>query len=397
VNSNGNPNLNLRTHVPRPDAKPAKQLSDGASGGAAEPAAVLAGLAFPVIVVRDDDAILYVNAAAEQFLGHSATLLEGTSLIDLLPADNPIVSLMRQFRSTGAGILEHDVTITMPRHGPLAVTIQVTPYSESSRVAVLALQEQSLARRLDRQLNHRDAARSVGALAALLAHEIKNPLSGIRGAAQLIEQSAGVDERSLTRLICAETDRIVALIDRMSVFSDPRPLERESVNIHEVLERVRRLAEAGFGRHVRFMEIYDPSLPAVFGNKDQLIQVFLNLIKNAAEAVQAPGGEIVLRTTFQHGVRLAVPGGSRRVLVPLEVSVHDNGPGIPPDVAAHIFEPFITTKPKGTGLGLPLVAKLVADHGGTIDFETGPFGTVFRVRLPLVDRQLYRNRGGVGS
>jgi two-component system nitrogen regulation sensor histidine kinase GlnL len=303
---------------------------------------------------------------------------------------------MRQFRSTGAGILEHDVTVTMPRRGPLAVTIQVTPYSESSRVAVLALQEQSLARRLDRQLNHRDAARSVGALAALLAHEIKNPLSGIRGAAQLIEQSAGFDERSLTRLICAETDRIVALIDRMSVFTDPRPFERESVNIHEVLERVRRLAETGFGRHLRFVEVYDPSLPPVFGNKDQLIQVFLNLIKNAAEAVQTSGGEIVLRTTFQHGVRLTVPGGSRRVLVPLEVSVHDNGPGIPHDVAAHLFEPFITTKPKGTGLGLPLVAKLVADHGGTIDFETGPAGTVFRVRLPLVDRQLNRNRDGVG-
>jgi two-component system nitrogen regulation sensor histidine kinase GlnL len=395
VDSTGNLDLNNRMLLPRPDSKAAKH-PPVAAGAAAEPGAILAGLAFPVIVVRDDDVILYVNAAAEQFFGHSATLLEGTRLTDLLPADNPIVSLMQQFRSTGAGILEHDVTVTMPRRGPLAVTIQVTPYGESSRVAVLALQEQSLARRLDRQLNHRDAARSVGALAALLAHEIKNPLSGIRGAAQLIEQSAGIDERSLTRLICAETDRIVALIDRMSVFTDPRPFERESVNIHEVLERVRRLAEAGFGRHLRFVEVYDPSLPPVFGNKDQLIQVFLNLIKNAAEAVQTSGGEVVLRTTFQHGVRLTVPGGSRRVLVPLEVSVHDNGPGIPHDVAAHLFEPFITTKPKGTGLGLPLVAKLVADHGGTIDFETGPAGTVFRVRLPLVDRQLNRNRDGVG-
>jgi two-component system nitrogen regulation sensor histidine kinase GlnL len=234
----------------------------------------------------------------------------------------------------------------------------------------------------------------MGALAAMLAHEIKNPLSGIRGAAQLIEQNMPPDERTLTRLICSETDRIVALIDRMAVFSDYRPIERTAVNIHEVLERVLRLAEAGFGRHVRYFEMYDPSLPAVFGNKDQLIQIFLNLIKNAAEAAPSPGGEIVLRTSYQHGVRLAVPGGRRRLQLPLEVSVQDNGPGIPPDVSSHLFEPFITTKPSGSGLGLPLVAKLVADHGGTIDFETGDNGTVFRVRLPLVDRMAHAGGNG---
>jgi two-component system nitrogen regulation sensor histidine kinase GlnL len=361
----------------------------------ADPAAVLAGLAFPVIVVGDDDSIVYVNSAAEQFVGHGASILVGASIAALLPSDNPIVSLLMQFRSTGAGVLEHDVSVTMPRQGVVAATIQVTPYGESSRIAVIALQEQSTARRLDRQLNHRDASRSVGALAAMLAHEIKNPLSGIRGAAQLIEQSIRSEERPLTRLICAETDRIVALIDRMAVFSDYRPIERTAVNIHEVLERVRRLAEAGFGRHVRFVEIYDPSLPPVFGNKDQLIQIFLNLIKNAAEATSAPGGEIVLRTAFQHGVRLAVPGGRRRLQLPLEVSVQDNGPGIPPDVSTHLFEPFITTKPNGTGLGLPLVAKLVADHGGTIDFESSEEGTVFRVRLPLVDRERPGSGNGV--
>jgi two-component system nitrogen regulation sensor histidine kinase GlnL len=367
------------------DQSPARKLKPR-SGSAADPNAVLSGLAFPVIVVGRDDAILYVNGAAEQFLGHGASILVGGSIAGLLPPDNPIISLLTQFRSTGAGVLEHDVNISMPRQGAVAATIQVTPYGESSEIAVIAVQEQSTARRLDRQLNHRDASRSMGALAAMLAHEIKNPLSGIRGAAQLIEQSVPAEERTLTRLICAETDRIVALIDRMAVFSDYRPIERAAVNIHEVLERVRRLAEAGFGRHVRFVEVYDPSLPPVFGNKDQLIQIFLNLIKNAAEAARSPGGEIVLRTAYQHGVRLAVPGGRRRLQLPLEVSVQDNGPGIPPDVSTHLFEPFITTKPSGSGLGLPLVAKLVADHGGTIDFETGENGTVFRVRLPLVDR-----------
>ena len=145
------------------------------------------------------------------------------------------------------------------------------------------LQERTIADKMDRQLTHRGAARSVSALAAMLAHEIKNPLSGIRGAAQLLEQSAGDDDRTLTRLICDEADRIVKLVDRMEVFSDERPVEREPVNIHVVLDHVKRLAQSGFARRIKFIENYDPSLPPVFANRDQLIQVFLNLVKNAAE------------------------------------------------------------------------------------------------------------------
>ena len=154
---------------------------------------------------------------------------------------------------------------------------------------VLTLQERSIADKIDRQLTHRNAARSVTAMAAMLAHEVKNPLSGIRGAAQLLEENAGAADRELTRLICDETDRICALVDRMDVFSDRRPIEREPVNIHEVLERVRSAAQSGFARHVRFIEEYDPSLPPVHGNRDLLIQTFLNLVKNAAEAAPDAG------------------------------------------------------------------------------------------------------------
>jgi two-component system nitrogen regulation sensor histidine kinase GlnL len=247
------------------------------------------------------------------------------------------------------------------------------------------LQERTIADKMDRQLTHRGAARSVIALAAMLAHEIKNPLSGIRGAAQLLEQSAGDDDRSLTRLICDETDRIVKLVDRMEVFADERPVEREPVNIHVVLERVKKLAHTGFARHIRLVEEYDPSLPPVLANHDQLVQVFLNLVKNAAEAIGegATDGEIQITSAFRPGVRLAVPGSKARVSLPLEICIKDNGPGVPDDLMPHLFDPFVTTKRSGSGLGLALVAKIVNDHGGITECESQPRRTTFRVLLPI--------------
>jgi two-component system nitrogen regulation sensor histidine kinase GlnL len=219
----------------------------------------------------------------------------------------------------------------------------------------------------------------------MLAHEIKNPLSGIRGAAQLLEQSVADDDRALTRLICDETDRIVRLVDRMEVFGDERPVEREPVNIHVVLDRVKQVAQSGFARHIKFIEEYDPSLPPVYGNFDQLIQVFLNFVKNAAEAVgeTAHDGEIVLSTAFRPGVRLSVPGSKSRVSLPLEFCVRDNGPGVPEDLMPHLFDPFVTTKPSGSGLGLALTSKIINDHGGIIECESQPRRTVFRVLMPV--------------
>jgi two-component system nitrogen regulation sensor histidine kinase GlnL len=222
----------------------------------------------------------------------------------------------------------------------------------------------------------------VTAMAAMLAHEVKNPLSGIRGAAQLLEEEVSNDSLQLTQLICDETDRIVALVNRMDSFADDRPPERNAVNIHEVLDHVRRLAESGFARHLRIVELYDPSLPPVHGSRDQLVQVFLNLIKNAAEAAPETGGEIQLTTRYRHGTRLAVPGGTEYVDLPLEITVRDNGAGIPDDIKSCLFDPFVTTKQNGTGLGLALVAKIVDDHGGMIDVDSAPRRTEFRVLLP---------------
>ena len=196
------------------------------------------------------------------------------------------------------------------------MTIHVAPMVDSQGWAVVSLLEQTRAQKIGQQLEHRNSARSVTAMAALLAHEVKNPLSGIRGAAQLLGQGASEDDRKLTQLICDEADRIVALVNRMEVFSDDRPLKQNPVNIHVVLERVRQVAENGFAKSVKFIERYDPSLPPVAGDKDQLVQVFLNLVKNAAEAVPSKDGEILLSTAYQPGVRVAVQGGSERVQLP---------------------------------------------------------------------------------
>jgi len=347
-------------------------------------AAVLAAVPDAVIVVGADDGISYVNPAAETFFAAGAPVLCNARIADLVPTDSPLLAIISQVRRSGASVSEEDVTIENPRIGAHSVTLQASPVADNAGSVVLTLHERSIAHKIDRQLVHRGAARSVTAMASMLAHEVKNPLSGIRGAAQLLEASAGTPkDRELTRLICDETDRICKLVDRMEVFSDERPLERAAVNIHQVLEHVRLVAQNGFARNVRFEERYDPSLPPVLGNRDQLVQVFLNLIKNAAEAAPDPGGEIVLSTAYRHGIRMAIPGSEARLKLPLVVGIQDNGAGIPEDIRPHLFDPFVTTKVNGTGLGLALVAKIIGDHGGVIEFDSQPRRTIFRVMLPI--------------
>jgi two-component system, NtrC family, nitrogen regulation sensor histidine kinase GlnL len=352
------------------------------------PDAVLNALPHPVIVVAADGKVTEANVAAESFFEVSLPLLRRHLLRDLVPFGSPLLTLVEQVRVSGAAVNEYKVDLGTPRNpGDRAVDLHVAPLPEQPDYVVVMLQERSIADKMDRQLTHRGAARSVIALASMLAHEIKNPLSGIRGAAQLLEQSVVDDDRTLTRLICDETDRIVKLVDRMEVFADERPVERESINIHVVLDHVKRLAQTGVARHIKFIEEYDPSLPPVLANRDQLVQVFLNLVKNAAEAVgDNPGGEISLSTAFRPGVRLAVPGAKTRISLPLEFCVKDNGPGVPEELMPHLFDPFVTTKPTGSGLGLALVAKIVNDHGGIIECESQARRTSFRVLMPVYVR-----------
>jgi len=379
-----------------------KAVDDVASSKPETPAgvgmeAVLNALPAAVIAIDQTGEIAYINNAGEQFFKSGSAYLIGKRIDSLIPKDSPLFALLEQAQRARAHVSEYGIALETPRIGAHFVNIHASPVAERPGMLILSLQERSIADTIDRQLTHRGAARSVSAMAAMLAHEVKNPLSGIRGAAQLLEESADPQDKAMTRLIRDETDRIVALVDRMDIFSDSGPLKRSAVNIHQVLDRVRKLAENGFARHVRFVENYDPSLPPVLGERDQLVQVFLNLIKNAAEAIDGDnGGEIVISTSYRHGIRFAVSGSASKVHLPLVISVQDNGDGIPEDIQGYLFDAFVTSKPKGSGLGLALVAKIIGEHGGIIEFDSLPSRTVFRVMLP-VDNEIADHRASAGD
>ncbi|WP_103717086.1 two-component system sensor histidine kinase NtrB [Bosea psychrotolerans] len=343
-------------------------------------------LPMPVVVIGEGHGVLYANTAAEDFFQSSAVVLKRQRIDDLIAFGSPVLALVEEVQRRGASVSEYRLDLGSPRLGvDRVVDVFASPLSSQSDAVVLMLQERTIAEKMDRQLTHRGAARSITALGAMLAHEIKNPLSGIRGAAQLLEASVPDSERMLTQLICDETDRIVKLVERVELFGDERPSERDAVNVHDVLDHVKRLAQSGFARHIRFNEVYDPSLPPVAGNRDQLVQVLLNLMKNAAEAIgmQAIDGEITLTTAYRPGIRMQLAGSPGRIALPLEIGIRDNGPGVPSDLLPHLFDPFVTTKAQGSGLGLALVAKVIGDHGGIVECESVPRRTTFRILLPL--------------
>jgi len=345
---------------------------------------LLSEIPLPVLVADGSDEIVYANPAAENFFQLSILGLTDRNLQDLIPQDSPLMSLTHKVRRTRNSMQEFCIRLATPRIGDKVVSVTATTLGSHESFVALVINELTVAERIDTSLVHRDVARSVSAMSAVLAHEIKNPLSGVRGAAQLLEQSAPSDERHLARLIIDESDRICRLIDRIEAFSDRPRIEKYGVNLHEVLDHVIRIASTGFAKGIPIIKAYDPSLPKVFGDRDHLIQVFLNLAKNAAEAldgVQEP--YIKVHTAFQIGMRLATPGLHSRIDLPLIISIEDNGGGIPNEIVRQIFDPFVSTKAQNAGLGLALVAKLVDDHGGMIDVLNGSNKTIFKVMMPM--------------
>jgi two-component system nitrogen regulation sensor histidine kinase GlnL len=347
---------------------------------------ILNSLSEAILSVDSQQKIIFANAAAEQLLGSSYVILSRKKLTDIVPQDSPIVSLVEQSISKNAVVSEYDINIGNPIIGNTKIDVHVSPLIETDDIeengAVIQFQQRTIAQKINQQKHHRNAARSVSGMAAMLAHEIKNPLSGIKGSAQILSQDISKDDVALTDLIIDEVDRICKLVDRMEVFTDLRQIEREEINIHSVLEHVKKLAENGFGKHVKFVELYDPSLPNTLGDHGSLIQVFLNLLKNAAEAVIEYDGQITITTAYRLGMRVASANGEEFLNLPLEITIIDNGGGIDDTIKEDIFDPFVTTKSGGSGLGLALVAKIISDHGGVIECESDEGKTIFRVLLP---------------
>jgi two-component system nitrogen regulation sensor histidine kinase GlnL len=358
-----------------------------AQEGAYDPGILLQSIPSAVFSLDQSLRFRSANPAAEQLFSASWHTLAVRRLQEFVAPHATLLALVRQVQSTGSSISDYGVELALSRGEVVSVDIHLCLIPELPEHVLVVLHPCSVARRLDQQISHRRSTRSVAGLAATLAHEVKNPLSGIRGAAQLLEPAVGAEDRPLIQLICDETDRICGLVERMQEFEDTAPLERRPVNIYQVLEHVRRIAEAGFARHLRIVELYDPSLPDVEGDRDRLIQVFLNLVKNAAEAAPPEGGQITLVTQYQHGLRVAVNSSRERLELPITIEVRDNGPGVPEDMVDHLFEPFISTKRRGSGLGLSLVAKIVADHRGVVSYLAGDPGAIFRVRLPAARAQ----------
>jgi len=347
--------------------------------------ALWAALPVPAIVISFDDRIQEVNSAGELFLNASVKSLLGKPVLDRLHIDANMDGALERVRKNQAPMFINNVDVGAGHAPPVECNIQIAPVSRDSGDVLILMHPRNLAVRLGKSLGVKSAARSAIGMAEMLAHEIKNPLAGITGAAQLLSMSLEADDLELTDLIVAESRRIVALLEQVEQFGNLRPPERKVVNIHDLLDRAQKSAEVGFGARMRICEEYDPSLPPTYVDPDQLMQVFLNLLKNASEAAGDEGGNIRIRTFYDHALRLRKPDGSGTGL-PLQVEICDDGPGLPPEIAGQIFEPFVSGRENGTGLGLALVSKIISDHDGWVSVDSVPGKTLFRISLPVAPK-----------
>ena len=371
--------------APKPKANPAEAAPAPAPVRAA-PAGLVEQLPFPLVVIDAEDRISYASPAAEEFFQRSLARLSGRFLSDFVPLDHPLIALVGQARRSGRSSSLSGLEIASPRIGEHKdVEVFARPLADQDGAVLMTLHERATARLLERQFGRRNAGRSVSGLATVIAHEIRNPLAGMRGAAQLLESGLDAEGRALTHLICSEIDRVAGLLERMLHFGTATAQGSEPVNIHSVLDHVRSLSSAGASPNLRITADYDPSLPPVIGNRDRLVQAMLNLVKNAVEAAvkHTDTPQVWLRTAFHTGVSIIDRGTGLRVALPLQIAIEDNGPGISDEILPHLFEPFVTTKPSGTGLGLALSAQIVSEHGGLIETERHRGRTLFRVLLPL--------------
>lgn len=342
---------------------------------------VWTSLPVPAFIVSADDRVADLNPSAEGFLNASARATIGQSIWKLIAVDHPLEAAFARARLQGTPLFVNDVDVGAMQRAPLQCGLQIAPLVGGAGEMVLMITPRELAGRITQDHSVKSAAKSAIGMAEMLAHEIKNPLAGITGAAQLLSMNLSKNDLELTDLIVAESRRIVKLLEQVEQFGNLMAPERKPVNLHDVLDRARRSALLGFGSKMKITEDYDPSLPPALGDKDQLLQVLLNLIRNAAEAAGAAGGTIRLRSFYEHGFQLRRADGDGQPL-PLQIEVIDDGPGLPDHIRADVFDPFVSGRENGTGLGLALVSKIISDHGGWISVSSAPGRTAFRISLP---------------
>ncbi len=346
---------------------------------------IWASLPVPAFLIDNADNITDVNSAGEGFLNASVRQVEGQPVWDLIAVDAPMEEALQRARENGTPLFVNDVDVGTGNRAPLQCALQIAPLVNHPGMMILMISPRELAGRMTQSHSVKSAAQSAIGMAEMLAHEIKNPLAGITGAAQLLSMNLGQEDLELTDLIVTESRRIVKLLEQVEQFGNLSAPDFKPVNIHDVLDRARRSARLGFGAHMRIIEDYDPSLPLAYGDPDQLLQVVLNLLKNASEAAGDVGGDIRIHTYFEHSFRLRRSDGSGHSL-PLQIEIIDDGPGLPDEIKADIFDPFVSGKENGTGLGLALVSKIISDHDGWISVTSVPGRTVFRLSLPRAPR-----------
>ena len=359
-------------------------------------AEVMDVLPFPIVLLDHDDSFIWLNHAGEQFFKSSLSILSGTRLDRLIPKDSQIFSLIRRARQSGTSVEDKAITFVGPRIGLRGASIQLVPFPLSNfdqPVMLMTLQERAGAEQLATQQNFKGAALSMSRMSALLAHEIKNPLAGIKGAAQLLEMELPEAHHELSHMIVSETDRITSLLQRIENLSSDAPVRFETVNIHEVLDHCLKITSASFGRHLEIKRSYDPSLPDIQADREMLVQCFINLFKNASEATEV-GDSLILQTSYSLTRYVTTETSRKLIHLPLQIAIKDSGKGVSDDLQAHIFEPFVSNKSGGSGLGLAMVASVIADHGGAIAMHSSPQGSCFTLNLPITQGYNDATSGG---
>lgn len=344
-------------------------------------------LATGVMILDDELSVRYANSAMEQMVQCASKMLLGHAFGDLFIGADDLISKLHHAREENRGFADQAVTLVRPGIDTLHANVVVTPTEAPLPGLLLEVRSIDQHLRVEREANLLQQHQANRELIRNLAHEIKNPLGGIRGSAQLLEgELERGDLREYTQVIIKESDRLQVLMDRL--LTPHRPPHMGPVNVHEVCERVRSLILAEFPSGIVIWRDYDTSLPDIHGDREQLIQVVLNIVRNAAQALRGSGnkqedGKIQLRTRVARSVTIA----RRQHRLAVELQVIDNGPGIPPELLDRVFYPLVSGREGGTGLGLTLVQTYVQHHQGLIECQSEPGRTVFRIVLPLDQTQ----------